>query len=70
MFAPSVTHLISICGDGAAGWQFSGGGLGGFGGGAPLAGDDKCCPLVAVQGDDALGLIDHVVHAFFLRHAS
>jgi len=38
-----------------------------FRGGSPLTGDGKRSSLVTVQGDDASGFVDHMMHAIFLQ---
>lgn len=67
MYFSSPLYLIIIRDDGAARRKLCGGGFGGFWGWPPLTGDGKRGPLVTVQGDDASGFVDHVMHAVFLQ---
>lgn len=59
--------LIIVTAEGAARRELCAGGLWGFRGRAPLAGDGKRCPLVTVQGDDPPGFVDDVMHAVFFQ---
>lgn len=63
----TLVYLIIISVEGAARRKLCGGGLWGFRGRPPLTGDGKRCPLVTVQGDDASGFVNHVMHAIFLQ---
>lgn len=66
-FKRASVYLIIISADGAARRKLCAGGLWGFRCWPSLTGDGKCCPLVTVQGDDASGFVDHVMHAVFLQ---
>ena len=66
MYFSCHLYLIIVSANGAARRKLCGGRLWGFRGWPPLTGNSKRCPLVTVQGDDASGFVDHVMHAVSL----